>query len=330
MPENFLYNKPLISVLLPVYNGAAYLQEAIQSILNQTLTDFELIIINDGSKDNSGLIIEKFQDSRIRYYSQSNIGLSATLNRAIDLANGMYLARQDQDDFSLPERFEKQVEFLENHKKCAMVGCRAQIWVEGKVSRHKFRHPSDNLSLKFKLLFNNPFVHSSMMIRKDIFSKIGMYSTDRDRQPPEDYELWSRVARKFEIGNIPEILHYYRETKSSMSRTGVNPFLGKVAIISAENLAFVLGRSAPDGELKDLSALYNGAYDKISAPPNLVYMAFLICKASCRLANENSVRSAVLFKPVVGALAKLCGRYLFYISYKIAELSKIARSSDGV
>lgn len=330
MPENIISKNPNISVLLPVYNGAKYLQEAIESILKQTYTDFELIIIDDGSQDHSASIVEQFNDARIIFYSQSNMGLAATLNRAIDLSNGIYLARQDQDDFSLPTRFEKQVNFLEKHPECGIVGCWAQIWIEGRKSHLIFEHPSDNLSLQFKLLFNNPFVHSSMMIRKEIFSTVGMYSMSRDRQPPEDYELWSRVARRFEIANIPEVLHFYRETKCSMSRTGINPFLSRVVKISAENLAFVLERSGPGDDLTNLSALFNGAYEKISAPTDLVAMSSLICKAAHRLADNCDIRYAMLVKPIVASLAKLYGRYMFYLYGKFVKWTKTTQSSDGV
>ena len=104
--------KPLVSVLFPVYNGEVYLEEAIHSILDQNYDNFEIIIINDGSIDDSSAVIQNFSDSRIRFYeNRTNQGLAFTLNRAINLSKGDYLARQDQDDISLPERFEKQVKF---------------------------------------------------------------------------------------------------------------------------------------------------------------------------------------------------------------------------
>ena len=106
---------PAVSVLLPVFNGAAYIRESVESILAQTFQDFELIIIDDGSLDDSAHIIEGINDPRIRLYRQANQGLPATLNGAIGLANGEFLARQDQDDVSFPCRFEKQVSYLRSH-----------------------------------------------------------------------------------------------------------------------------------------------------------------------------------------------------------------------
>jgi len=121
---------PVISVLLPIYNGAPYLVEAIDSVLNQTWKDFELIVINDGSTDDSAAIVHGYDDPRIRYYEHENIGLAATLNRGIDLAVGEFIARQDQDDISKPERFARQIVYLTAHPECVLIGTWAEIWGE--------------------------------------------------------------------------------------------------------------------------------------------------------------------------------------------------------
>ena len=203
-------SRPLVSVILPVYNGAVYLREAIESILDQSYANFELIIINDGSRDDSERIIKSIPDARIRYYCQENQGLPATLNRGIELSRGEFIARQDQDDISFPQRLERQVEFLETHPRCGMLGTWAEIWVNDVRTDRAHRHPADNVTLQYSLLFNNPFVHSSVMIRREVFERVGLYCNDRSRQPPEDYELWSRVSRVFEVSNIPEIHLIYR------------------------------------------------------------------------------------------------------------------------
>ncbi len=232
--------KPLVSVILPVYNGEKYLAEAVESILSQSYQNFELVIIDDGSKDKSQEIIKRFKDKRIRVYTQINKGLAETLNRGISLAKGVYIGRQDQDDFSYPQRLEKQVNYLNKNQKCGLVGTWADIWEDGNEKTHRFhKHPSTNKLLQFFLLFNNPFVHSSVMIRKTALKEVGFYSTDKSRQPPEDYELWSRIARKYDLANIPEILHAYREVPLSMSRSKLG-FKSKVVKISRENLGRAL------------------------------------------------------------------------------------------
>jgi glycosyltransferase involved in cell wall biosynthesis len=294
MADLSLVNMPLVSVILPVYNGAAYLREAIECILDQTYSNFELIIINDGSKDNSAVIIEQFYDPRIRFYRQTNQGLAATLNRAIGLAKGEYIARQDQDDISLPQRFEKQVAFLLKHPEHGMIGTWAEIMVGEMETKRVHRHPTDDLTLKFELLFTNPFVHSSMMIRREVFDRVGLYSTDSSRQPPEDFELWSRVARVYQVANIPEILHMYREVPHSMSRVGPNPFLDHSVCITAENIAFVTGRSRDDRNIFDLAALEHGAYYKFSPHLCLAEINSLLREVANKLAHSFGAESGVV------------------------------------
>ena len=143
---------PAISVLLPVYNGSPYLAEAIDSILNQTRNDFELIILNDGSKDNSAGIVHEYDDPRIRYYEHENIGLAATLNRGIGVSAGAFIARQDQDDISRPERFARQMTYLAAHPECVLVGTWADIWSENRGTERTLRHPTDNALIKLELL----------------------------------------------------------------------------------------------------------------------------------------------------------------------------------
>lgn len=236
--------QPQVTVILPVYNGEKYLTEAIESILNQSYKNFELIIINDGSHDKSLLIAEKFKDKRIRIYNQKhNQGLAKTLNFGINLAKGKYIARQDQDDFSYPERLKKEVDYLNKNPKCGLIGTWAEIWKGKNKDTNRFlKHPATNDLLQLFLLFNNPFVHSSVIIRKKALNEIGLYSTDKEREPPEDYELWSRIAQKYDLANIPEILHAYRETPKSMSRSKLG-FESKVTKISKENINRALGKN---------------------------------------------------------------------------------------
>ena len=289
--------RPELSVLLPVYNGASHLREAIESILSQTYADFELIVIDDGSTDDSLSILEEYADSRIRVFSHTNRGLAASLNRAIGLAKGRYVARQDQDDVSLPQRFEKQVRFLKEHPTAGMVGTWARILAGNAETGRVHRHPSDNATLKFALMFDNPFVHSSMMIRKSVFDSVGVYTTDPSRQPPEDYELWSRIARAFDVANIPEVLHIYREVPKSMSRDHANPFLDRVVNISAENIARVLGREARgrDSHRSFRSCTWSD-YHRVSPKPSLSRMEEDVNEMVRRLTETCDVQDDQLIK----------------------------------
>jgi hypothetical protein len=259
---------PAVSVVLPVYNCPQYVGEAIQSILDQSFADFELILIDDGSTDETPSVLQRYADARIRLFTQKNQGLAATLNRGIGLAQGHFIARQDQDDVSLPERLARQVAFLDSHPKCGLVGTWAEIWRERNRTQRVHRHPCDDATLKFELLFNNPFVHSSVMIRKAALDRVGGYCEDKNRQPPEDYELWSRIAREYQVANLPEVLHVYRETGGSMSRSGPSPFLDHLVTICAENIAWWAGCDPADPRVTNLSALAHGAEHRMAGVPD--------------------------------------------------------------
>lgn len=234
-------NGKFISVVLPVYNAEKYLAESVESILRQTHENFELIIINDGSKDNSAAVVKSFSDPRIVYIEQENAGLAATLNRGISTAKYEYIARQDNDDISEPQRFEKQIEFLEANKDVALVGSWASIIDENgqAVNRHH-KHFVNNAELKFALLFDNPFVHSSVMFLKSAWKKAGGYNTDRAIF--EDYYLWSSLSKHYKIANIPEYLLQYREVQTGMSKSSKN-YDAIVSKKSAENIADYSGFS---------------------------------------------------------------------------------------
>lgn len=284
-----LFHEMLISVILPVFNGAQYLREAIDSMLGQSYENFELIIIDDGSTDNSASIVSTYADPRIRFYAQENQGLAGALNKGITLAKGAYIARQDQDDVSLPDRLLKQVTFLNANPDYGMVGTWAAIWEETKPTERFHKHSVDNISLKFDLLFDNAFVHSSLMIRRTVFSEVGIYSIDPNRQPPEDYELWSRVARKFRVANIPEVLHVYREMPRSMSRTGNNPFLLRLLKINVENLAWATEGRYSNQSLQDLAALIHGAYPHFTGETSWKEVASIVREAARFLCDQESV-----------------------------------------
>lgn len=318
---------PKISVILPVYNGQDYLAEAIDNVLSQSFGDFELIVINDGSTDGSVAIVEKYDDPRIRFYQQSNKGLAATLNRAISLAQGIYIARQDQDDVCLPFRFEKQINFLEANPDIGMVGTSAEIWIGNERTNRYLKHPTDNASLKFGLLFDNHFVHSSVMIRRSVIEELGGYSEDSSRQPPEDYELWSRVMKNFKLANLPDVLLAYREVAGSMSRTGVNPFLPNLIKISAENIAWASGLAADSNEVIAISKLSRGVYDQIPHGTSFSGMKVVLMRAAQIIAEETEPPSLPLDIALRSQLHRL--RY-HYFNYRSGGLiGKVLNSGTG-
>ena len=300
---------PKISVILPVYNGQIYLRAAIQSVLSQSFRDFELIVVNDGSSDGSRELLESFGDPRIRLFHQTNRGLAATLNIAIAQARGKYIARQDQDDICLSSRLQKQVEFLDAHADVGMVGTAAEIWVEDTPTKRLLSHPIDDAKIRFELLFDNRFVHSSVMFRRAVIQDIGGYCEDKLRQPPEDFELWSRMMRKYRLANLPEALTVYREVQGSMSRTGVSPFLGSLIRISAENIAWATRREPETPEVNAMAHLYHRDYRGLLPSVRWSDIHRLLMDAAARIAQESAVAPSALDHLVRSYSRKLRYRY---------------------
>ena len=280
---------PTVSVVLSVRNGGRDLPKALETILNQTFRDFELIAINNGSTDGTREFLDGITDPRVRVYHQEDRGLAAALNHGISLAQGRYIARQDHDDLADPSRLAKQVAFLDAHPEYGLVGTRAEIWLGDKPGGRFHDHPTEDAELRFALLFDNYFVHSSVMMRKAALDEVGVYSTDRSRQPPEDYELWSRIARRFRVANLPERLTVYREVPTSMSREGVNPFMEKLVLISAENLAAAsTGEAKPQAVHFDIACLVHGMPEKMSKKVNIEVMCAVLAKAGNNIFGDRS------------------------------------------
>lgn len=199
---------PKVTVLMPVYNGERFLRQAVDSILAQTCADFELLVIDDGSIDRSLALVQSYRDPRIHLVQNGvNLGLIATLNRGIELARGDYLLRMDCDDISLPERLQKQVEFLDRNPEVGVCG----VWYLefGECKSKLTRCAPDHASIRCGTLFNPVLGHPSVLLRRSAFVEHGL-RYDPEYQHAEDYELWARALNRFDFANIPELLLYYR------------------------------------------------------------------------------------------------------------------------
>lgn len=207
-----------ISVIMSVYNGEKYLRKAIESVLAQSYSNFEFIIINDGSTDNSLSIIQSFNDSRIKLISRENKGLINSLNEGINLAVGKYIARMDADDICDIHRLEKQFDYLEKNADIYLCGTWAKAINENdKIVGEYSYPPTTSGKIKKYLLFHNAFIHPSVMFKKEIIKKAGIYNGKY--RHVEDYELWTRVLRKFQAANLPEFLLYYRINQGGITRS---------------------------------------------------------------------------------------------------------------
>jgi glycosyltransferase involved in cell wall biosynthesis len=198
---------PQVTVLMSVHNNEQYLPEAIESIVNQVFSDFEFLILNDASTDGSRDIIRAYADPRIRLIeNERNLGLTASLNRGIDLARGAYIARMDADDIALPERLHRQVAFMEGSQDIDVCGS----WYELFGDRVKLvKSPVDHQDISDTLFFKNCIAHSTVCIRKQLFAECAVRYNEAFEYA-QDYELWCRIINKVTFANMPEVLLKYR------------------------------------------------------------------------------------------------------------------------
>lgn len=203
----------MVTVLMSVYNGCPYVHAAVASILEQTFTDFEFMILDDGSTDETAAVLDTFDDPRIRrLVHPTNRGLTASLNEGLALARGRYIARQDADDLSQPDRLARQVAFLESHPEVSVVGAQARlIDPQGRPIRTRMlTQPLSDVGVRFKLMFDGPLIHSAVMFRrKTVYDGAGGY--DAAWPTNQDYELWSRLAQEgCVMVNLPDVLLDHR------------------------------------------------------------------------------------------------------------------------
>lgn len=249
---------PLVSVIMSVYSRFDYLDEAIQSILDQTYTNFELIIVVELSDRQNEIneLIKSYNDSRIIVINNSSkLGFSNSLNVGIENSKGKYIARMDDDDISLPLRFEKQVEFLEHNLDVGICGTNAEFFMHSNGLWNK-KHMSSE-EIKVDLLVSNPICHPSVMMRKSMLQEYGL--SYNPNYFSEDYELWSRAVEFFPIVNLDEVLLKYRASKKNV--TSINGNDSKIHNSVKETMKHqfndYLGISLNDNELELLQRRKN-------------------------------------------------------------------------
>jgi glycosyltransferase involved in cell wall biosynthesis len=211
--------RPEVSIVMSVYNGDRYLKEAVESILNQTFSDFEFIIVDDASTDKTWEILRSYAgiDSRIVLLrNQENSGISRSLNRGLVATKGLYIARQDADDISMPERIEVQVSFLRDNREVGIIGSAYCILNPQGECKAIFKQPSTDSEIRWQILFHNPFCHSSVMFRRELLKGLHMYYRD-DLKYSQDYELWTRLLMLTKGANLQSPLVAFRIHEKSSS-----------------------------------------------------------------------------------------------------------------
>ena len=201
------------SVVLPVYNSEAFIKNAVECIILQTFEDFELIIINDGSTDGTKLILENIKDERIKLINQENKGVVKSLNLGLQIAKGEYIARMDADDYSYPQRLEKQYEFIKQNPSIILFSNYFNIIDENNNFIATRRLPLEDRFIREVIKKWNPFCQPSAVYKREFALKVGGYTN----VPHEDWELWKRLIEVGPVANIPEILLKYRVVSGSLS-----------------------------------------------------------------------------------------------------------------
>lgn len=238
---------PKISVLMSVYNSAPYLRQAVDSILNQTFPDFEFVIIDDGSTDETAAILESYPDPRlVRLKNPQNIGLTHSLNRGLEALRGEYIARMDADDISVPERFERQLAFLESYPEVGLVGSNmASIDAAGNPlygGRSEFTGGAADGYLRWALHWMNPIPHVTIFARRELLQQ-NRY--DPAYNTVEEFELWTRLIQQTKFARMPDVFIQRRIVETSVTRTRRAEQIALHGQLVARELRRLLGKPVP-------------------------------------------------------------------------------------
>lgn len=243
---------PRVSIVLPVWNGDGYIRQAVESIGRQTLSDFELLVVDDGSVDSTPAILSELAavDPRIRVISRPHLGLVNALNVGFGNCRSEFVARMDADDIALPIRLETQVRALENDPRLGVVGSAITLVSKELRPQHTIHYPLTDREIRAALPSGSPFAHPAVIVRKSAFERAGGYRSAFIHA--EDYDLWLRMADVATLANVPEVLLYYRIHADQVSMTQAKQQV--VSVVSAQ-IASWPGQTSDTGKLADLAPL---------------------------------------------------------------------------
>jgi len=273
-------NKPKISILMPTYNCDKYLEEALESLTKQTFSDFELIIIDDSSTDNSKNIALSYtiKDNRIKVIDNKyDKGVYGALNSGLDICTGDFIARADGDDISKNDRLEKQIDFLNKHTNIDIIGSGFELF--GNVKNKKIFHPSSSIELVWKFLTNTYFCHPSVMFRKSVLNTIQYYPSETS----EDFAFFSKVIQKHRGSNLNEILVYYRQHGTNCSILKEEKIKESIKNTFLKNFEFYTG------SLSNSEIFYDFHYKRNISFKNLPKITNISYKISQKILKEYSI-----------------------------------------
>jgi glycosyltransferase involved in cell wall biosynthesis len=288
---------PRVSVILPVYDGEPFLAEAVDSILAQSFRDFELIAIDDGSRDASGEILDRFArgDGRVTVHHQTNCGLVAALNRGLALASGEFIARMDQDDVAHFERFARQVSFLDTNPQIAVVGSAVTLIAEDGRRIRDVDYPGTPEAIVEFLERGSPLAHPTVMMRRAAVRSVGGYR--QVYRHAEDYDLWLRMAERYRLANLPDRLLRYRQhlAKGSFTYAVEQRLATCIALLAAR-----CRRAGKPDPTEGLKALAPQDLDRFNLAPReragiLLGLAEAVLASDPSMAKPGTARQATEF-----------------------------------
>ncbi|HIP35303.1 MAG TPA: glycosyltransferase [Crocinitomix sp.] len=297
---------PKLSVILPVYNSEKYVYKAIESVLKQTFTNFELLVINDGSTDKSAQIIASFKDDRISIINnETNIGLTKTLNKGLDKARGKYIARMDADDICLPTRFEKQIEYLDNNPDIDVLGTAFEIF--GNENQTVYP-PINSIEINLELYFNNIMCHPSIMLRKNSINDL---KYDDKYLHNEDWAFWLKcIQNGLKFSNLNTVLLKYRVQGQNISQQHKHTAFKRTTLIYKNFLPYVFN-TITDEQLELHYQLSKGVIDINQLKIKKIKSYFNKLEYALKQTYFN-----------VDIVKKIINKYKLHLFYKIADQNK--------
>lgn len=289
---------PLVSILLPAYNAEKFIANAVNSMLDQTYSNIEIIVINDGSTDSTEKIVLEFKDPRvILHNNDGNIGLIATLNKGIDLCNGKYIARMDADDISYPERIKLQVNKMESDSSIGICGTAFDQYSANTLYKsHEIRpdYPLDNDTIQVNLLHHIRLCHGTAIFKKEVLEK---FKFDSDYSHAEDFELWTRIQDEYQMANIPESMYCVYQHGDNVSIVHNDTQSNNTIKIIANQLSKFAGSKVS----KKTAELYRRfCYsDFVMTKDEIIVIGELINQLNNNNNNNNTVPKLNLNNPIV-------------------------------
>jgi glycosyltransferase involved in cell wall biosynthesis len=226
--------RPIVSVIIPVYNKCKYVKETVNSVLEQDFESFEIIVVDDGSTDDSLKVVKSIKDQRLHIFSQSNAGVECARNFGFSKSVGPFVVFLDADDLMSGNRLRKQIDLFNATKDLVLAGTWASVIDHCGNIIGSIRPPTSNAALQIAHLFRNQFVNSSVMIKRSALENDVVFNETRGKRFAEDFDLWLRITKNGQVANIPEKLTAYRRLNASRSQSVGSSFLESARDISAE------------------------------------------------------------------------------------------------